>query len=60
MSVGRNTSDVFACLLYLILKFMNNLKNTEYFNTHCKVSLYINKRFTIDNRWHIVSREIYS
>jgi len=48
MFTKHNTSGVFAVLFCLHVKLLNILqKNSQYFNTHNKISLYLSNRCTI-------------
>ena len=50
MFTEQNTSGVFAVLFCLHIKLLNILqKNTQCFNTHNKISLYLRNRCTIDH-----------
>jgi len=50
MFTEQNTSGVFAVLFCLHVKLLNIFqKNTQYFNTHNKIPLYLSNRCAIDH-----------
>jgi len=50
MFTEHNTSGVFVVLFSRDVKLMNIFqKNTQYFNTHNKISLNLSNRLTIDH-----------
>lgn len=50
------TSDTFPLLLFLDAKFVNSFQqNTQYFNTHCGISSFLNNILTIDHRRYSVN-----
>jgi hypothetical protein len=50
MFTERNSSGVFVVLFCLDVKLLNIFwKNTQYFNTHIMISLYLSNRCTINN-----------
>ena len=50
MSAERNASCALALLMSMDVKFVNTFqRNAQYFNTYCKISLYVGNRFAVDN-----------
>ena len=54
-----NICSAFAMSLPLHVKFLNIIRKTQYFNSHCNISSSFNSRLTLGHRG-IMRREIYN